>query len=146
MLKPMADVKGVSTHKRKLLVALTAGPLLGALAFLAVASRDGTPSAGYDAGRVYVPWHKSTRLTAVEVKWISSDTVDVLTRRDAKFATTYILRRINCTTREFQYLGEGTTEQQAREGHAGDSKQNRLIEGSISFYVAAYACPGRKTE
>jgi hypothetical protein len=41
---------------------------------------------------------------------------------------------------EFQYLGEGTTEQQAREGRAADARKSRLTEGSIPFYVAAYAC------
>ena len=55
-------------------------------------------------------------------------------------------KKIDCKAREFQYLGEGTTEQQAREGHAADSRKNRLTEGSISFYVAAYACPGWKME
>ncbi len=74
------------------------------------------------------------------------DTVDVLTRRDAKSGTTYVLRRIDCAAREFQYLGEGTTEQQAREGRAADTRRNTLTENSISFYVAAHACPGWKTE
>jgi len=140
------DAKAFSTAKRKLLLALTAGPLLGAVVFLAVTRWDETPSAVPEAGRIHVPWHQSTRLVALELKWIGPDTVDVLTRRDAKSGTTYVLRRIDCTAREFQYLGEGTTERQARDGHAADTRKNRLTEGSISFYVAVYACPGWKTE
>jgi hypothetical protein len=122
-------------------VALTAGPLLGAAVFFAVTRWEETPPAAPEAGHIHVPWHQSTRLTALEVKPIGPSTVDVLTRRDAKSGTTYVLRRIDCTAREFQYLGEGTTERQAREGHAADTKKNRLTENSISFYVAAYACP-----
>jgi hypothetical protein len=136
----MPDAKAFSTGKAKLLLALAAGPLLGIVVFLAVTSGIPTPAANPDAGRIHVPWHKSTRLMALELKWIGPETVDVLTRRDAKSGTTYVLRRIDCGAREFQYLGEGTTEQQTREGHAADTKKNRLTEGSISFYVAAYAC------
>ena len=135
------EAKTFSTGKRKFLFALAAGPVLGLLVFLAVASGVPTPPAVSEADRIYVPWHKSTRLMALEVQRIDPDTVDVLTRRDAKSGTTYVLRRIDCGAREFQYLGEGVTEQQAREGHAADSQKNRLTEGSISFYVAAYACP-----
>jgi len=134
------------TGKSKLLVALEAGPLLGVLVFFAVTRREETPPAVPEAARIRVPWHKSTRMTALEVRPTGPDTVDVLTRRDAKTGTTYVLRRIDCKAREFQYLGEGTTEAQAREGHAADTRMNRLTEGSISFYVAAYACPGGKTE
>jgi hypothetical protein len=129
------------TGQRKLLLALAAGPLLGVLIFLAMVPRDERPSVLSEAGRIHVPWHQSTRLTALELKRIGPDTVDVLTRRDSKTGTTYVLRRIDCAAREFQYLGEGTTERQAREGHAADTRKNRLTENSISFYVAAYACP-----
>ncbi len=131
---------------RKVLLALAAGPLLGALVFFAVTRWDEPSSAIPEAGLIHVPWHKSTRLTALELKRIGPDTIDVLTRRDAKSRTTYVLRRIDCTAREFQYLGEGTTEQQARDGHAADTRKSRLTEGSISFYVAAYACPKRSAE
>jgi hypothetical protein len=141
----MPDAKTFSTGKGKVLLALAAGPVLGALVFLAVTSGIPTPSANPEASRIHVPWHKSTRLTALELKWVGPDTVDVLTRRDAKSGTTYVLRRIDCA-REFQYRGEGTTEREAKEGHAADARKNRLIEGSISFYVAAYACPGWKKE
>jgi hypothetical protein len=132
--------------KTKVLLALAAGPVLGALVFLAVTSGIPTPAANPEASTIYVPWHKSTRLTALELKSVGPDTVDVLTRRDGKSGTTYVLRRIDCKAREFQYLGEGTTEAQAREGHAADTKKTRLPEGSISFYVAAHACPGWKRE
>jgi hypothetical protein len=115
--------------------------VLGVVVFLAVTPRDETPPVLPETGRIPVPWHQSTRLVAVELKRIGLDTVDILTRRDAKTGTTYVLRRIDCAAREFQYLGEGTTERQAREGHAADTRKNRLTENSISFYVAAYACP-----
>lgn len=131
------------TGKSRLVLALVAGPLLGVVVFLGVTNRDETPSAVPSADRIAVPWHQSTRLMALELKWTGPDTVDVLTRRDAKTGTTYVLRRIDCRAREFQYLGEGTTEAQAREAHAADPTKNRLSEGSISFYVAAYACPKR---
>ena len=132
--------------KWKMFLALAAGPVLGAVVFLAVTSGIPTPSANPEASRIHVPWHKSTRLMALELKSVGPNTVDVLTRRDGKSGTTYVLRRIDCAAREFQYLGEGTTEQQAREGHAADTRKNRVAEGSISFYVAAYACPGWKKE
>ena len=76
--------KAFSTARSKLLLALAAGPLLGVVVFLAATRWDGTPAAVPDAGRIPVPWHKSTRLTALDLKWIGPDTVDVLTRRDAK--------------------------------------------------------------
>ncbi len=129
------------TGQRKILLALAAGPVLGVLVFLAAIRRNETPSVLPETGRIHVPWHQSTRLTALELKRIGPDTVDILTRRDSKTGTTYVLRRIDCAAREFQYLGEGTTERQAREGHAADTRKNRLTENSISFYVAAYVCP-----
>jgi len=135
----------LATGKWKLLLALAAGPVLGALIFLAMTSSDGTPDAVPGGDRIAVPWHQSTRLVALEVKQVAPGTVDVLTRRDAKSGTTYVLRRIDCAAREFQYLGEGTTEAQAREGRAADTRKNRLSEGSISYHVAAYACPDWKT-
>jgi hypothetical protein len=131
------------TGKSKVFLALGAGPLLGLAVFLAVARDTAAPPAPAEASRIYVPWHKSTRLLALEVKRVDADTVDVLTRRDAKSGTSFILRRIDCAARTFQYLGEGASEQQAREGHAADTRKNRLTEGSISFYVAAYACPAQ---
>jgi hypothetical protein len=137
------DIRAVATRKSAIFLALAAGPLLGALVFLAVTGRDGTPSGPAVGDRIYVPWHQSTRLTALELVRTDPDTVEVLTRRDSKSGTTFVLRRIDCAAREFQYLGEGTTEQQARERHAVDTRKNRLTEGSISFYVAAYACPVR---
>jgi hypothetical protein len=140
------DIKGVATRKSGILLALAAGPLLGAALFVAMTGRDGTPSAVSSGERIYVPWHQSTRLTALELVWTGPDTVEVLTRRDAKSGTTYVLRQIDCATREYQYLGEGATEQQARERHAVATGKNRLTEGSISFYVAAYACPRRKKD
>ena len=130
--------------RTSLFLALAAGPLLGVAMFVVVARGVGAPPAVAGGERINVPWHKSTRLMALEVKPTGPDTVDVLTRRDAKTGTTYVLRRIDCARREFQYLGEGTTEQQAREGRAADPRKNRLTEGSIPFYVAAYACPQRQ--
>jgi hypothetical protein len=130
--------------RTKLFLALAAGPLLGVAMFVVVARGVGAPPAAPEGVRISVPWHKSTRLMALEVKPIGPDSVDVLTRRDAKSGTTYVLRRIDCAAREFQYLGEGATEQQAREGRAADPRKNRLTEGSIPFYVAAYACPQRQ--
>ena len=138
------DANAFPAARRKLLLALAAGPLLGAVIFFAMTGSDGSPSPVADAGRIHVPWHKSTRLTALEVTPVGPGTVDVLTRRDGKSGTSYVLRRIDCAAREFQYLGEGTTEQQAKEGRASDPRKSRLTEGSISFHVAAYACPDAK--
>ncbi len=129
--------------KSKVFLALAAGPVLGVLAFLAVAGSTGTPSPIPEAGHIYVPWHKSTRLTALEVKSVGPDMVEVMTRRDGKSGTSYVWRRIDCAAREFQYLGEGTTEQQAKQRNAADTRKTPLSEGSISFYVAAYACPAQ---
>jgi hypothetical protein len=131
----------LSARKGTVFAALAAGPLLGAAIFLALVGRDAPPPAAPETGRVTVPWHQSTRLTALEQRWTGPDTVEVLTRRDAKTGTTYVLRLINCVRREFQYLGEGTTEAQAKERHAADTGRNRLADGTISFWVAAYACP-----
>ena len=108
------DATAFSTARRKVLLALTAGPVLGAVVFFAVTRWDEAPPAAPEAGRIHVPWHQSTRLVALELKWIGPGTVDVLTRRDAKSGTTYVLRRIDCRVREFQYLREGMTEAQAR--------------------------------
>jgi hypothetical protein len=125
-------------------LALAAGPLLGVALFVVAARGVGAPAAVPEGERIDVPWHKSTRLMALEVKPSGPDSVDVLTRRDAKSGTTYVLRRIDCKAREFRYLGEGTTEQQAREGRAADPRKSPLTEGSIPFYVAAYACARRQ--
>jgi hypothetical protein len=140
------DATPFGGSRRRLLLTLAAGPLLGAVIFFAMAGRDGSPSPVPEAGHIQVPWHKSTRLTALEVTRTGLDTVDVLTRRDSKSGTSYALRRIDCAAREFQYLGEGATEQQAKAGRASDLKKNRLTDGTISFYVAAHVCPDGKTK
>jgi hypothetical protein len=129
------------TRRRPVLAALVLGPLLGVVIFAGLIDRAETPPATASTGQVHVPWHKSTRLTALELNWIGADIVDVMTRRDAKSGTTYVLRRIWCATREVQYLGEGATEKQAKEGLGVNSPRGRLQERSISLYVAAYACP-----
>jgi hypothetical protein len=139
----MLEAKPFMTSKRNVFLALGAGPLLGVVLFLLVVRGTATPPAVSEGTRIPVPWHKSTRLMALEVKRTGPDTVEVLTRRDAKTGTTYILRRIDCRAHEFQYLGEGKTEREAREGHAADTRVNRLSENSIPFYVAAYACSGK---
>ena len=91
-----------------------------------------------------MPWHHSTRMTALEQTRTGPDTVDVLTRRDAKTGTTYVLRRIWCTSREVQVLGEGATEVQAKAGHAADTRRKPVAEKTISFSVAAHGCPNWK--
>ena len=58
----------------------------------------------------------------------------------------YVIRRIWCATHEFQYRAEGTTERQARENTAAETQRHLLTEGSISFFVAAYACSRRPSE
>lgn len=137
----------LSARKAPVLLALAAGPLLGAAIFFAVTSRSAPPPpVPPDANRVAVPWHQSTRLTALEQVWTGPDIVDVLTRRDAKTGTTYVLRRIWCGPREFQYLGEGPTEAQARAHWAADISRKPVAENSIPFYVAAHVCPGWKTK
>jgi hypothetical protein len=134
----------LSARKGPVLLALTIGPLLGAAIFFALAGRTDPPPPAPppDANRVYVPWHQSTRLTALEIVPAGPDSIDVLTRRDSKTGTTFVLRRIWCGPREFQYLGEGATEAQARERRATDTSRKRVAENSIPFYVAAHACQG----
>jgi hypothetical protein len=141
-----SDRTALSARKAPVLLALAAGPLLGAAIFFALAGpAPPPPPAPPDTARVYVPWHQSTRLTALEQTWTAPGTVDVLTRRDAKSGTTYVLRRIWCATREFQYLGEGATEAQAKQHRVVDASRKPVEEKSISFYVAAHVCPGWKT-
>ena len=138
------DRTALSARKAPVLLALAAGSLLGAAIFFSLARPPPAPPPAPDANRVAVPWHQSTRLTALEQVWTGPDIVDVLTRRDAKTGTTYVLRRIWCTSREVQVLGEGATEAQAKAGHAVDAGRKPVAENSIPFYVAAHVCPGWK--
>ena len=140
------DATALMARKGTVLLVLALGPLLSAAIFMAMASRSNPPPSPSETGHIYVPWHQSTRLTALEMTWISIDTVDVLTRRDAKSGTTYVIRRIWCATHEFQYRAEGTTERQAKENTAAETQRHLLTEGSISFFVAAYACSRRPNE
>ena len=89
-----------------------------------------------------MPWHQSTRLTALEQSRTGPDIVDVLTRRDAKTGTTYVLRRIWCASREFQYLGEGATEAQAKAALAADIRRKPVAENSIPFLRGGACLPG----
>lgn len=135
----------LSARKAPVLLALVAGPLLGAAIFFALAGPPPPPPPNpTDGNRIAVPWHHSTRLTAMEQTRTGPDTVDVLTRRDAKTGTTYVLRRIWCASREVQVLAEGATEAQAKAGHAADPSRKPVAENTISFYVAAHVCPGWK--
>ncbi|WP_428673325.1 hypothetical protein [Reyranella sp.] len=141
------DRTALSARKGPVLLALAAGPLLGAAIFFSLAGPPAPPPPVQpDAKLIAVPWHHSTRLTALQQVWTGPDIVDVLTRRDAKTGTTYVLRRIWCTSREFQVLGEGATEAQAKAGHAADIGRKPVAEKTISFYVAAHICPGWKTK
>lgn len=119
---------------------LAIGPALGAAVFLIVMRGEAALSTVSDGDLIAVPWHKSTRLMALEVKHVAPDSVDVLTRRDAKSGTTFVLRRIDCAAHQFQYLGEGATIDRARQGGATNPNKQPLVEYSIPYYVAAYAC------
>lgn len=134
-----------SARKGPVLAALAVGPLLGAAIFFAVLRPPAPPPpAAPEASRIYVPWHHSTHLTALEQTAAGPDAVDVLTRRDAKSGTTYVLRRIWCTARAVQVLGEGGTEAQAKDHNAADTGRKPVQANTISFYVAAHVCPGWK--
>ena len=60
------DRTALSARKGPVFLALAAGPLLGAAIFFALAApAPPPPPAPPDANRVTVPWHQSTRLTAL---------------------------------------------------------------------------------
>jgi hypothetical protein len=118
-------------------LALALGIAAGTLAFLPVVP---SPPEQGPGERIAVPWHTSTRLTVVDVVWVSSDTVEILTRRDSKTGTTFTRRRIDCRRREMVLLGQGRSEAEARTTAAGEAAPAAIAENSIPFYVAAWTC------
>jgi hypothetical protein len=118
-------------------LALAFGIAAGTLAFLLVVP---SPPEQGPGERIAVPWHTSTRLTVVDVAWVSPDTVEILTRRDSKTGTTFTRRRIDCRRREQVVLGHGVSEMEARATDPGGAARAAITEDTIPFYVAAWAC------
>jgi hypothetical protein len=130
-------MSAVHLPRRAAWLALALGIALGTLAFLLVIPSPPEPGPGE---RIAVPWHTSTRLTVVDVNWVSPDVVEIVTRRDSKTGTTFTRRRIDCRRREAVRLGQGLTEAEARTAAAGEAAPAAIAENTIPFHVAAWAC------
>ena len=131
---------GVRLPRRAAWLTLAVALAGGTLAFLLVAPRPTDPLPTSIGERVAVPWHTSTRLTVVELKWVAADTAEIVTRRDSKTGTTFTHRLIDCGTGEFALLGEGTSEAEARADRPEKQARSPIMENSIPLYVAAWTC------
>jgi hypothetical protein len=131
-------VSAVHLPRRSAWLGLAAGIAVGALAFLLVAPE---PLAVHAPGeRIALSWHTRTRLTVVDFEWIAPGVAEILTRRHGRAGTTFARRRIDCNAREVVLLGEGLTEAAARAAMTAPAAPAPIVENTIPFAVAAWAC------
>jgi len=86
-----------------------------------------------------VPSDPRARYTLVSQSG-SSGGLEVVTRRSGSSGVSYTRRQINCRQMSFRYLGEGDTLEQAMTSANADRTMGPLVEGSISYHVAVFAC------
>jgi hypothetical protein len=84
------------------------------------------------------PAHASYQL----VRWseMPNGHRESFTHRDGTSGTSYARREIDCSKRQFRYLGEGDTRQEAEEDLSNPGKMAELVPGSISSEVADFVC------
>ena len=88
---------------------------------------------------VPVPSDANARYQALNVTRKLNGHVEILTRRDGPSGRSFALREVDCRSDRFRYLGEGDTREEALQRHAHD-QLSPLLEGSISWHVARFAC------
>ena len=82
------------------------------------------------------------KYTALDVKAKDKGLVEILTRREGPSGTSFARREIDCANARFRYLGQGDTREQAMQAMQANmvDTMGPLTDGSISTYVAAFAC------
>ena len=108
---------------------------LAVLAFISFAVAAQAAS----AQKIYVPSDRRASYTAVEVKNAGRGMIEIITKRNGPSGTSYARRLVDCVGSKFKYLGEGDTLEEARRNRPSPG-MGSLVQGSISYYVSAYAC------
>ena len=109
-------------------------------AIAALASCLTTIAVAQQGKPISVPSDPNARYFALDVKWTGSQLVEILTQREGKSGTSFSLRLVDCVKRQFKYLGEGDTQQEAMRRNSVGTAMGPLTAQSISTYVSDYAC------
>ena len=93
------------------------------------------------AQRIPVPPDPNGRYQALNVTRKPNGLVEILTRREGRSGTSFALREVDCRNDRSRYLGEGDTREEAmRRDAQTNTELAPLFEGSVSWYVARFAC------
>jgi hypothetical protein len=66
--------------------------------------------------------------------------IEATTRQDSRYGTIISRQEINCANRTFRVLGEGETEERARQRQENVGRMSDLVEGSIRDVTVAVVC------
>ena len=98
-------------------------------------------AASASAQPIPVPSDSVALYEALDVTPKPNGLVEILSRREGRSGTTFSLREVDCGSDLFRYLGAGDTRQEAMRREAQNSTALApLVEGSISWHVARFAC------
>lgn len=94
---------------------------------------------------IQVPSDMRARYWMVEGQRVTATILQIITRRDGPSGRSFAFRQIDCDKREFRYLGEGDTLEEAKVGkNFVATGMESLVPQSISTYIADFACANIK--
>jgi hypothetical protein len=128
---------------RKSLATLVALSLLGACSGGDAPQQPATNTSGggQAAGEsVPVPSDPNASYRLLEWRAMPNGHREAVTRRDGPSGTSFSRREIDCSGRQFRYLGEGDTIEDARTDSASIGEMEDLVAGSISTEVSMFVC------
>jgi hypothetical protein len=100
--------------------------------------------ASYAGEAINVPSDHKASYSLVELNG-AGRYVEITTKRDGPSGTSYTKRGVDCETHQYKYLAEGETlaELKQNEKEREPDTFGPLEDGSISDYVAGFACASR---
>jgi hypothetical protein len=66
--------------------------------------------------------------------------IEATTRQDSRYGTIISRQEIDCDNRTYRVLGEGETEERARQRQENVGRMSDLVEGSIRDVTVAVVC------
>lgn len=89
---------------------------------------------------ISVPADPVSTYTLISLRRVSEHVIEIEIKRDAPMTgTSYSKREIDCRKQVSRLAGEGSTPD-AMEGDTDDESMDKLVEGTVPYDLAQYAC------
>lgn len=86
-----------------------------------------------------VPSDPSATYEALSAKLRQDHKVEIVTKRRGRSGVSFSKRLVDCVAGTAKYLGDGDSLEEM-ERSKPDKNMTKPVQGSITFYVASYAC------